>query len=296
VTSTPNSSLLTTTFVVPITCPAGHYTGATALNGTCTHVSYPILYSNILWQNRSFHVGITGPGTGQQNQQNLIALFDAVSNAPAPSQAPGTATGACGAGVTYWDLGVRGDRSPTTHESGFTLSSIWSVTPANYGGQGNIHSDPLVISQYCNGSRVPPECTVADGCGGPHGFGVPPGIADSIAGQPLFSLVPSATVDEGNNWINVSWGPLSLTNPSVTGGAYGNYGGGLPLGNYSLGPLSPSGASGPVSHIPCPGNARPCVPPGFAPGVTTPLTDFFGNPRPNGNGAFDIGAVELTNR
>jgi len=291
VTSIPNSSLLTTTFVVPITCPPGHYTGATALNGTCTHVSYPVLYSNILWQNRSFHVGITAQGTGQLNQQNVIRLFDAVSNAAAPTQ---TATGQCSTGVTYWDLGVRGDRSPTTHESGFTLSAIWSVT--TYGGQGNINADPVVIGQYCNGSRVPPECTLADGCGGLHGFGVPPGIPDSIAGAPLFSLVPSATVDEGNNWINVSWGPLSLTNPSLTGGLYGNYGGGLPLGNYSLGPLSPSGNNGPVSHIPCPGNVVPCRPPGFALGITTPTTDFFGNRRPNGNGAFDIGAVELTNR
>ena len=159
-----------------------------------------------------------------------------------------------------------------------------------YGGQGNISSDPAVIAQYCNGSRVPPECTVANGCGGPHGFGVPPGIADSLAGQPLFSLVPSATVDEGNNWINVSWGPLSMSNTSLTGGTYGNYGGGLPLGNYV-----PTAGSPAVSHIPCPANARPCVPPGFAPGVTTPLTDFFGHPRPDGNGAFDVGAVEIPN-
>ena len=277
VTSTPNSSLLTTTFVAPISCPAGH--------PSCTAFSNPILYNNILWQNRSFHVGITGLGTGQQNQQNVIKLFNAVSNAAAPTQ---TATGQCSAGVTYWDLGVRGDRSPTTHESGFTLQPIWSVT--TYGGQGNISSDPAVIAQYCNGSRVPPECTVANGCGGPHGFGVPPGIADSLAGQPLFSLVPSATVDEGNNWINVSWGPLSLSNTSLTGGTYGNYGGGLPLGNYV-----PTAGSPAVSHIPCPGNARPCLPPGFALGVTTPLTDFFGHPRPDGNGAFDVGAVEIPN-
>ena len=277
VTSTPNSSLLTTTFVAPISCPAGH--------PSCTAFSNPILYNNILWQNRSFHVGISGLGTGQQNQQNVIKLFDAVSNAAAPTQ---TATGQCSAGVTYWDLGVRGDRSPTTHESGFTLQPIWSVT--TYGGQGNISSDPAVIAQYCNGSRVPPECTVANGCGGPHGFGVPPGIADSLAGQPLFSLVPSATVDEGNNWINVSWGPLSMSNTSLTGGTYGNYGGGLPLGNYV-----PTAGSPAVSHIPCPANARPCVPPGFAPGVTTPLTDFFGHPRPDGNGAFDVGAVEIPN-
>src|SRR2546429_9632278 len=71
-------------------------------------------------------------------------------------------------------------------------------------------------------------------------LGVPPGIADSLAGQPLFSLVPSATVDEGNNWINVSWGPLSMSNTSLTGGTYGNYGGGLPPRHY----VPPAGRTG----------------------------------------------------
>jgi hypothetical protein len=292
VTSTPNSSLLTTTFVVPITCPPG------APN--CTHFSNPILFGDVISQNRSFYVGVGTVGNGTLNQQNQILLFDAFTGAAAPTQA---ATGQCSTGVSYWDLGVRGDGvtgGAPNHASGFTLNPVYSflTSTTGYTGTGthNSSASPNVIAQYCNGSRVPPECTTANGCGGPHGFGVPPGIPDSIAGAPLFSLVPSATVDEGNNWINVSWGPLSLTNTSVTGGTYGNYGGGLPLGNYSLGPASPSGNNGPVSHIPCPGNNVPCVPPGFAPGITTPTTDFFGNPRPNGNGAFDIGAVELTNR
>ena len=30
---------------------------------------------------------------------------------------------------------------------------------------------------------------------------------------PVFNLTPAATVDEGNNWINISWGPLALTHP-----------------------------------------------------------------------------------
>jgi hypothetical protein len=67
-------------------------------------------------------------------------------------------------------------------------------------------------------------------------------------------------VDEGNNWLNVSWGPLSLTNPSVTGGAYGNYGGGPLLGNYAPVGNTPAGTSSLF-------------------GVAAPTTDFFGNPR-----------------
>jgi hypothetical protein len=264
-----------------VTCPAGH--------PNCTRFSNPILYSDVFWQNRSFYVGISGAGTGNLNQQNLVSLYSAFTTTLAPVQ---TATGACSTG-TYWDLGVRGDRTVNGHESGFTMAPIWSLI-AGYSGQGNISGDPLVVTQYCNGSRVPPECTVADGCGGLHGFGVPPGIADAVTPNPLFSFVPSATVDEGNNWINVSWGPLSFTNPALNSGTgstgTGNWGSGPLLGNYSLQGTSPA-----VSHIPCPGNARPCVPPGFAPGVTTPLTDFFGNPRPDASGSFDIGAVEIPN-
>jgi len=283
-TSTPNSSLMTTAITgLTVTCPAGH--------PNCTRFSNPILYNDVFWQNRSFYVGISGAGTGNLNQQNLVSLYSAFTTTLAPAQ---TATGACSTGgVSYWDLGVRGDRTVNGHESGFTMAPIWSLI-AGYSGQGNISGDPLVVTQYCNGSRVPPECTVADGCGGLHGFGVPPGIADAVTPNPLFSLVPSATVDEGNNWINVSWGPLSFTNPALNSGTgstgTGNWGSGPLLGNYSLQGTSPA-----VSHIPCPGNARPCVPPGFAPGVTTPLTDFFGNPRPDATGSFDIGAVEIPN-
>jgi hypothetical protein len=280
VASTKNSAILTTTFVEPITCPAGH--------PNCTGFSNPILYNDIIWQNRSFFVGVTGLGTGTQNQQNVVALFYGPRNSAGTLAPAQTVTGACGAAY-YWDIGVRGDFGPGTHDSGFTLAPKWSVI-AGYGGQGNQSINPTVVSQYCNGSRVPPECSTAQGCGGPHGFGTPPGIPDSLAGAPLFSFVPSATVDEGNNWINVSWGPLALSNTSLTGGTYGNYGGGPALGNYQLAAGSPA-----IDQIPCPSNARPCVPPGFAAGITTPLTDFFGNPRPDGNGAFDMGAVEIPN-
>jgi len=158
--------------------------------------------------------------------------------------------------------------------SGFSLSPTYSVltSTSGYTSGNNSSTAPPVIAQYCNGSRVPPECTAADGCGGLHGFGVPPGIPDSIAGAPKFSLVPSATVDEGNNWINVSWGPLSLTNPSAIGPG-GNFGGAAPLANYAL--------SAAIDNIPV---SQP-----------HPATDFFGHARPEtvGDGLFDPGAVEF---
>jgi hypothetical protein len=281
VTSMPNSSLLTTTFVVPITCPAGH--------PNCTSFSNPILFGDIISQNRSFYIGVGTPGAGTLNQQNQVLLFSAFTNTQAPTQAT---TGACSTtGVTYWDLGVRGDKTLTGHESGFTLFPVYSFAGTGGGGANNSTAAPGVISSYCNGSRVPPECTLSNGCGGLHGFGVPPGIPDSIAGAPLFSLVPSATVDEGNNWINVSWGPLSLTNPSLTGGTFGNYGGGPALGNYSITGTSPA-----INFVPCAtvtGGSCVTAPVGGLPSLRLPNTDFFGNPRPDtATHSIDAGAVE----
>jgi len=151
----------------------------------------------------------------------------------------------------------------TGHESGYTMTPVQSYVS---------DSNPTVIAQYCNGSRIPPEFA--------HGsFNVPPGISDATVPNPIFNLTPAATVDEGNNWINLTWGPLSLTNPTTTG-TDGNYGGGSPLGNYSLASNSP---------------AVDAVPKASSAGLAAPTTDFFGNPRPDPAVPtfVDIGAVEI---
>jgi hypothetical protein len=273
VASTQNSTLLTTTFTgLTITCPPGQTPAA-----GCLTESNPIFGNNIIWQNRSFQIGVssvTGPGT--LNQQNLVTLYNANFTGGLGAAAPAqTATGQCApTGNSYWDIGVRGDTGPTNHTGG-TLSPTHSVlSSGGYGGTNSITAPP-VAAQYCNGSRVPPECTVANGCAGPKGFGVPPGIADALTPNPVFSLSPSATVDEGNNWINVSWGPLALANPALAGPANpgatgGDWGGGPALGNYSL--------TAGIDNIPA--------------AVAHPSMDFFGNPRPT-TGNFDPGAVEF---
>lgn len=277
VSSTPNSSVLTTTFVGPaatLTCP----------NGTsgCKAFSNPLLENNLIWQNRSFYIGVGNPNPGLTNQQNQVTLFDAFTSTAAPAQ---TAFGQCAAGFpggSYWDVGVRGDLTVGGHESGFSLSPTYSMLddPADYPNAHNLGGadNPGIASQYCNGARVPPTCSVTDGCGGPTGYGVPPGIVDASAPNPVFSLTPSATVDEGNNWINVSWGPLALSDDSVTGGINNNYGGGNLFGNYALKVNSPA-----IDYVPL-AQAHPSM-------------DFFGNPRPDPAvpSRFDIGAIEYQN-
>jgi hypothetical protein len=144
------------------------------------------------------------------------------------------------------------------------LAPTYSVLTdaADYPGLNNLASNPTVVSQFCNGARTPPE--FASG-----GYQVPPGISDATIPNPVFSLSPAATVDEGNNWINIGWGPLALTSP-VTGTV---------LGNYALAVNSPA-----IDFIPTSASTY----------SVTPSTDFFGNPRPDPAvpNRFDVGAVE----
>jgi hypothetical protein len=267
----PHSLLLSSVFTNPgVACPAGH--------PNCTKFSNPILSNNLFWQNRSFRI-TTGaiPVPGLQTTVQLVpALFQ-------------TATGACPAGANYWDIGVLGDTGPSNHGSTFTLSPQWSLlTDASDYPGSNRGVSPNFTAQYCNGSRVPPEivsllCTSnanAPGCIQPGTVGisltVPPGVPDSTYAGPAFSLNPAATVDEGSNWINMLYGPLSLSNAT----AYSSSGTALPpLGNYAPQPGSP---------------AIDAVPRGSSGFSMAPSTDFFGNPRPDlaNRNAVDVGAVE----
>ena len=274
-----------------ITCPPGNYQGGTATNGSCIHISYPALYNNLFWQNRAFQIGVGGSGTGQQNQQNVVTLFNAAFNGTVGSAAGSQSfTGACPTGASYWDIGVRNDTGPGNHGSGYTLNPLNGVLSALNGYSAtNLTANPNIVSQYCNGSRVPPEavCTSAAGQTVPCGWQVPPGIADAVVPNPVFTLSPAATVDEGNNWINISWGPLSMLNPVSSSGTTN-----VVLGNYAL-----QSTSAAVDHDTC-ASTIPCVQTIAANGVTSivvPGMDFFGNARPDPANAnhFDIGAIEF---
>ena len=250
-----------------ITCPTGHGVGGTGsggrTNGACRRVSFPILYNDVLWQNRAFNIVVTQPASGAQ--QATVALVPPLNQA---------STGQCVAppsALNYWDIGLRGDTGPNNHSSGVTFTPQASVLTsiAGYAGGGtgfrpnSASFSPGVVSQYCNGSKRPPEA------GATGWFNVPPGTNESNVPIPVFSLTAGATVDEGNNWVNISWGPLSMTSPST----------GLVLGDYSLAAGSP--AIGYITNA----NSSTTY-------AAAPLDDFFGNLRKSNN-AVDAGAVEF---
>jgi hypothetical protein len=264
-----HSAILTANLAAtPVVCPAGHFQGTgtnAATNGACRSISYPKLENNIIYHNSSYYIGVGG--FTPQFQQNVVSLYNAFTGTAAPTQAT---TGACVA-ASFWDVGVRGDTGPTNHGSGVTLTASDSVLSAGGSsvlGSGNSTGNPNFVSFYCDGSRTPPEFQAS-------GFAVPPGISDATQPSPVFNLTPVATVDEGNNWVNLRWGPLSMSNPTAVGGTHANYGGGLALGNYSI--KAGSAAGGRVTG---------------ANFTDAPAYDFFDNPRKPG-GSTDAGAVKL---
>ncbi len=258
--NTPN---LIASLPASLTCPtssatiANPYPVTSGSTATCKAVSLPVIANNVFWQNRAFHIQVGGLGAGLLNQQNTVGLIPMLNQ---------SSTGQCVTGATYWDIGVRGDTSPSQHSSGFTLNPVYNVLTdaSDYSGKHDLGSNPLVARQYCDGSRVPPE-------NGGLGYEVPPGISDATSPNPIFNLTPAATVDEGNNWINMSYGPLSLFSP-----------GGVLLGQYI-----PTSSSPTI-------NAVPFAAPTYA---LAPKFDFFNFPRKTAgpNGAVDMGAVEYHN-
>jgi len=276
-----HSLLLSPAFSNPaVACPTGH--------PNCTKVSIPVLANDIFFQNRTFHMSAAGSPA-------VVVL------APSLSQ---TVTGACpttgvngGSGPQYWDIGVYGDSSVVGGNPGgyklnptYTILTTLSGPLGGYGGAAAHNQAPAsagFVSQYCNGSRVPPEISPTlcappasgsspvPGCTYPGAVGitVPPNVPDINPFYASFTLTPAATVDEGNNAISMFYGPLTTVNATIQKGAAGY---GVPLGNYS-----PTATSPAVNAIPT--------------SVVHPAFDFYGNPRPDSANAtnFDIGAVEI---
>jgi hypothetical protein len=276
-----NSILLTA--VMPtsgLRCPSGH--------PNCNVFSNPVLDNNVIYQNRAFHICVGGCNT-IAGESNVITLTPVLSQT-VTGQCPTTGFGG-GTGPMYWDIGIYGDAAPGKPASPTApaLNPLYSVIadPGWAGTNGNLSPTAAgLVSQYCNGSRIPPEiaptvCTNganAPGCtgGGAGGGGaVSVGVPDVNPFYPVFSLNPAATTDEGNNFINMFYGPLSLSNATIASSAAGYN---VPLGNYA-----PATATSPEVGA---------IPHGASTYALAPTTDFFGNKRPRvANGPIDIGAV-----
>ena len=175
-------------------------------------------------------------------------------------------------------------------------NSIFSdaLNAANvFGGNNVVPTAPaggagLLVGQYCNGARVPPEqCSSQQGANNQGmclGYFTPAGISENVGVPQVFrfqGISATATVDEGNNWINMTYGPLTLSRPTSAATAAPTAAEqmlavaavGTAQGAYSIAPASAAVNKGSNSDA--------------------PKTDFFGNTRPlTAANPADIGAVE----
>jgi hypothetical protein len=209
--------------------------------------SNPSLINNILWRNRSMCWAITGSGPGQ------FGLFD-------PS-----ATGACntsspaGTNPVYVDLAVLGTAAAGNFASKYVGAGVDKLTPDHSilsalmgpngydNGHANLAGDPSMAAVYANGNRKPSPFV--------------PGFTTLID--------TAATSDEGGNFIDIRYGPLTLWNCLNPDGTVKSpqSAANCPLfGNYHLAAGSPainSGAartgSNGVPTVDIDGEARPAA-------------------------------------
>ncbi len=244
----PHGAVFATAFGPNTVCPAAM--------PNCNVFSNPYLENDIIYQNRTFRFMVTsGPGSGANPGSPATTTL-----VPTLVQ---TAAGQCPSGATYWDLGVLGQPQSSP---AFAMSPTFSVlTPGGsnliYTGNNNQLADPLLVSQYCNGSRANP------------------GIPDSTPPNPPFIFQVAGAEDEGGNWVDLRYGPLSLSDSSILKGTAGY---GVALGDYRV----CGGAGSPAALCT---SKSPAIDTGSA--NIAPNHDIFGTLRPQGPG-FDIGAYE----
>ena len=280
---------------VKLVCPLlGYgYTGTLGANGDCQVVSKPGMVNNVFWHNRSFSVDIISLGSGNQSQQNLIALTPALNQ---------TSTGDCSTGTVslpgsfYYDIGLRTDdvTSGVLTTTGNKLSLLNSILTQDYQGvitasaSNKVATNPAFVAPYCNGARIPPENCAAQGSqttiASCKGYNTPVGASETTSTSQLFAfngIQPTATVDEGHNWLNLSYGPLTLSRPTVAAATpgeklVGNASVGLAGGAYSIPGTSPAVGGG-LATVPLIGRVAPDH-------------DYFGSAR---GASVDIGAVQF---
>lgn len=229
--------------------------GSNALRNTY-RFSNPSLINNILWHNRSMCWAITGPGPGQ------FGLFD-------PNAAGGCNTASpAGTNPVYVDLAVLRTAAAGTFAGKYVGAGVDKLTPDHSilsallgpngydNGHANLASDPLVVAGYANGNRKPSPFV--------------PGFSTLID--------TAATSDEGGNFIDIRYGPLTLwncLNPDASVKSPQSAANCPLFGNYHLTAGSPALNGGAARTA---GNGVPTV-------------DIDGDARPAA--AIDIGADEL---
>jgi hypothetical protein len=209
--------------------------------------SDPELIDNIVWQNRSFFwTNYDDPDTAVIE----TGLVPATCDTPEAPVGNPDCDGATVATADYsHDLEVANGTTEVL-DPRFSLLTNNLLNTAYIGVNGNITGDPAFVNSYLNGTR------------------------DNLDIGEFTTLATAAAFDEGGNFIQVSFGPLTLVDYASQQGQT------IPLFDYHLDTGSDAIGAGSPSTAP----------------VTRLEWDIDDEPRPAGNGQaapIDIGADEV---
>jgi len=213
----------------------------------------PVLFNDIIWHNRSFFIDGSS-GTTNVCSSNQVSdaggTLGTLNCTVLPAQ---TWAGQCTGTPAYWDLGAVGDASAAASNAGFG-NLVGTITSAG--------ADPGFVQGYCNGSRANPALKFEPG----QPF------------LPPFALNAGVTLDEAGNFVDVKFGPLSLTDPLQPGAVY--------YGNYNIlntGAAFNAGAVQDTLNVPV---------------ANAPAADYAGAPRPDpariAPAGYDAGALQYS--
>jgi hypothetical protein len=156
--------------------------------------SNPVLANNVLWHNRAACWAVTGTGAGE------FGLFD-------PDAAGNCTTSPFGTNPVFVDLAVLGTAAQGNFANKYAGAGIDKMAPdhnilsdllgvTGYDNNANRVADLLFVASYLNGGRKPMPFI--------------PGFSTTID--------TAATSDEGGNFIDVRYGPLTPWNCTGAGG------------------------------------------------------------------------------
>jgi hypothetical protein len=171
-------------------------------------ISKPTLTNNVIWHNRSFFFDMSTGVTRMlpSNNWNDAVNLDGSHHVVGSELAAQTTTGQCVETaknsptniVKYWDIGVIGDTSPAPGVNALQPDFSILSSVAGYAAS-NMASNPGLKKVYCNGARVQPGLL----------------FEPATPFLPTFQFSPAAALDEAGNFVDLHFGPLSLTDPAI---------------------------------------------------------------------------------
>jgi hypothetical protein len=165
------------------------------LSATQKAISSPTLTGGTVSYNRSFFYRSLATGSTLCSSNNIADATGGACTTLNDQTTFGQCTNTTAGAPAYWDFGVVGDNSAAPGAYALAPTGV-TLTPSDTAyAAGNSLTAPAVT--LCNGARSDPR------------------LASVINPPSPKNLQVAATIDEGNNYVSLRYGPLTLTTPVI---------------------------------------------------------------------------------